>query len=170
MRGIRQSETAQQTRVKLPRWLALVVFVGVVATGGIAYASFSGTGSATGQAHTGSMQTITVTAFIGGDAPTSKLYPGGPAADVMLRVNNPNSYSVKLVSVSANGSIIADAGHPGCTTTGVTFTPQTSLTTLIPVGSSLVHLSGAASMNTTSQNACQGATFTIPVSITVHNE
>ena len=169
MRGIQDSRRGRlKCRLALPPWIAAAGLVGLLATGGAAYAYVAGNGSGSGSASTGTMQTVTVNAFVGGDAPTSTLYPGGPAADVILRVNNPNSFSVHLYSISGNGTITVDAGHSGCTTTGVTFTPPSSPNITIPSGSSLVHVSGAASMSTASVNACQGATFTIPVTVTVH--
>ena len=170
MQEMRRKRNRGLSRALLPRWLALVAFAVVVTSGGAAYAYLTGAGTGTGTAHTGTMQTVTVSALVGGDAPTSTLYPGGPAADVILRLNNPNSYSVKLTGVSGNGTITADASHSACTTTGVTFTPPSSPSIAVPAGSSLVHLSGAASMSTASLNACQGATFTIPVTVTIHNE
>jgi hypothetical protein len=168
MRGIQKSMGRLQSRRALPPWIALAALVAMLCTGGIAYAYVGGNGSGSGSASTGTMQAVTVTAFVGPDNPSSKLYPGGPAADVILRVNNPNAYSVTLFSVTGNGTITADVSHPGCTTTGITFSPPASPGTTLSTGSSLVHLSGAASMDTTSLNACQGATFNIPVSITVH--
>ncbi len=169
MRGIQDSRRGRlKRRLALPPWIAAAGLVGLLATGGVAYAYVAGNGSGSGSASTGTMQTVTVNAFVGGDAPSAKLYPGGPAADVILRVNNPNSFSVQLFSVSANGAITADASHLGCTTTGVTFTPPSNPNVTIPAGSSLVHLSGAATMSTASLNACQRATFSIPVSITAH--
>ena len=157
------------SRIVRPRWIG-VATLGVlgITTGGVAYASFTGTGTGTGSGHVGTMQTVTVSAFVGGDAPSSKLYPGGPAADVILRVNNPNSFSVQLFSLGGNGAITADASHSGCTTTGVTFTPPSSPNITIPAGSSLVHVAGAASMSSASLSACQGATFSIPLTLTVH--
>jgi len=112
---------------------------------------------------------VTVSAIVGGDTVGSMLVPGG-TADVILRVNNPNTAAVTLVSVTGGpGSITADGGHPGCTTTGVTFTNQPSLSVAIAgSGTTLVHLAGAASMGAASSDGCQGATFFIPVSITVH--
>ena len=72
-----------------------VVAAGIVATltttAGAAYAYFTATGSGLGAATVGTMQTVTVSALAGGDAPGSLLYPGGPAADVILRVDNPNA-------------------------------------------------------------------------------
>jgi hypothetical protein len=170
MRAMRRGAEGRSRRAALPRWLALALLATLLTTGGIAYAAFSGTGSGTGSAHTGTMQTVTVSALVGGDAPSSNLYPGGPAADVILRVNNPNSYSVKLYSIAGNGTITADASHSGCTTTGVTFTPPSNPNIALPAGSSLVHLSGAATMSSASLNSCQGASFSIPVTMTVHNE
>ncbi|MBV9413218.1 MAG: hypothetical protein JO148_16625, partial [Acidimicrobiia bacterium] len=82
---MQRQETNKETRSALPRWLAFGVLVAALTSGGIAYASFTATGSSTGQAHSGDMQTVTVSAFVGGDAPTSKLYPSGPATDVILR-------------------------------------------------------------------------------------
>jgi D-arabinose 1-dehydrogenase-like Zn-dependent alcohol dehydrogenase len=62
-----------------------------------------------------------------------------------------------------------DGGHAGCTTTGVTFTNQTGFSSTIGAsGTTLVHLPNAASMDATSSSGCQGATFSIPVSITAH--
>jgi hypothetical protein len=169
MRGIRDSRRGWlKRRLALPPWIAAAGLVAMLATGGVAYAYVAANGSGSGSASTGTMQTVTVTAFVGGDTPSSTLYPGGPAADVILRVNNPNSFSVQLFSVSGNGSITPDASHSGCTTTGVTFTPPSSPNITIAAGSSLLHLSGAAAMSTASLNACQGATFSIPVSLTVH--
>lgn len=147
--------------------MALAVFGG----GGAAFAYLATSGAGSGAGTTTSLQPVTVAAFVGGDAPSSLLYPGG-SADVILRVSNPNAFSVTLVSVSGNGTIAADAGHPLCTTTGVSFTNQSGLSVTIPPNGggnpALVHLAGAASMSTASSNGCQGATFSIPVSITVH--
>ena len=148
--------------------IAVVVAVILVSTGGVAYAYVAASGSGSGGATAGTMQTVTVSALVGGDAPTSQLYPGGPTADVILRLSNPNAFSVQVVGVAANGSVTADGGHAGCTTTGVTFTPPSNPNITVPAGSSLVHLAGAASMSTASVSGCQGATFSIPVTITVH--
>jgi hypothetical protein len=117
---------------------------------------------------TGSIQPVTVAALTGGDAPSSSLRPGA-SADVVLRIQNVNPFPVTLVSVEGGpASITADLAHPGCTTTGVTFTDQTGLSVPIAAsGTTLVHLPGAAAMSTASSNGCQGATFSIPVTTTV---
>ena len=87
-----------------------------------------------------------------------------------LEVNNPNAYAVTLVSVAGNGIITADPGHSSCTTTGVTFANQSGLSTTIPASASndQILLPGAVSMGSSSSSGCQGATFSVPVTITVH--
>lgn len=157
-----------QRRRSLILVLATTVALVVSLSGGVADAYWSSTGSGTGSGATGTLQPVTVTAFVGGDAPSTTLIPGG-SADVILRVNNPNAYAVTLVSVSGNGTITPDAGHASCTTTGVTFANQSGLSSTIGAsGTTLVDLPTAAAMGITSSNGCQGATFSIPVSITVH--
>jgi hypothetical protein len=157
------------TRRTLILLLAAIMGVAAPCIGGrAAYGYFTSAGSGTGSGGTGTLQAVTVTAFVGGDSPSSVLVPGA-SADVILRVNNPNASAVTLVSVTGGpGSITADSAHPGCTTTGVSFTNQTGMSVPIASGTILVHLPNAASMNASSSSGCQGATFNIPVSITVH--
>jgi hypothetical protein len=150
------------------RLVAVLAVVGVLAVGGAAFAYFTSSGSGTGGATTGTMSTVTLSATAG--SASTPLYPGG-TGDVSFEVNNPNAYAVTLVSVAlkAGGSITHDAGHSTCTTTGVAFTNQSGLSTTIPANATnfQVHLFGTVSMGATSSNGCQGATFSIPVTITV---
>lgn len=157
-------------RVRISRRLLLVpaVVVALLAGATATFAYFHSMGSGNGSATVGTLQPVTVVAFVGGDTESSALYPDGPAADVIVRLNNPNAFSVTLLSLTGNGPISADAGHPTCTTAGVTFTDQTGLSINIPPGSTLLHRSSAASMGNTSSNGCQGAMFNIPVTVTVH--
>src|SRR5437868_6828005 len=97
-------------RTLLVAALALLVALGI----GAAYAYFTATGSGAGSASAGTLQPVTVAAFVGGDTPSSNLLPGG-TADVILRVNNTNAFSVKLVSVSGNGTITASGSTGTCT-------------------------------------------------------
>lgn len=140
------------------------ILLGLSAAGAFAY--FRSTGAGSGSGSVATPQAVSVVALTGGDAPTSLLQPGG-TADVILRLNNPNAYAVTLVAVTGSTPITVDSNHSGCTTTGVTFTNQSGLSISVPSGSSLVHIPGAAAMDTTSLSACQGATFSIPVTLTV---
>jgi hypothetical protein len=147
-------------------FVAVVLVVGVVALGGAAWAYFSTSSSGSGHGASGSMSTVTLNAVAG--SPSTPLYPGA-TGDVSLEVNNPNDYAVTLVSVTGDGTIIPDAGHSACATTGVSFANQTGLSTTIPAGTTNdnVDLAGTVSMNSSSSSGCQGASFSIPVTITV---
>jgi hypothetical protein len=173
MRRLHLTKQSPETG-RLKTRLGLAVLIGTIATlamgfgAGGAYAYWTSTGSGSGSGSAGTLQAVTVAAFVGGDTPAATIFPGG-SADVILRVSNPNAFAVTLISVSGNGTIAPDAGHAGCTTTGVTFTNQTGLSSAIGAsGTTLVDLPAAAAMGITSSNGCQGATFSIPVSITVH--
>ena len=137
--------------------------------GGAAYAYFTSSGSGTGATSAATMETVTIAA-IANQTPNTALLPGS-SGEVVVNVHNPNAFAVSLVSVAADGSISVSGGLGGCTAanSGVSFTPQTGLSVSIPAATTkLVRLPGAASMSSTSSNGCQGATFSIPVTITVH--
>ena len=140
--------------------MTLIVMVAVA----FGYAAWTTNGSGSGYATAGTSQalsTVDVSA-----STTASLYPG-QNGDVKLQIHNPNPYNVRVTAVSGNGTITPDAGHSGCTTSGVTFNDQSGLTIDISANNdATTTLTGAASMSNASQDACQGATFTIPVSLT----
>ena len=145
-------------------FIAAAITLIVMAAVGFVYAAWTTNGSGSGYAKAGTSSALTT---VDVSATTSaSLYPG-VNGDVKLQISNPNPYAVRVTAVSGNGAITPDAGHSGCTTTGVTFTNQTGLAIDIAANSSTTTtLSGAAAMSNASLNACQGATFTIPVSLT----
>jgi len=158
---------ARRSRVhkRVRRTVAAAAAISAGAVGmNAAAAYFTANGSGSGAASVG---TVTVTVAAAG-TPSAPLYPGS-SGDVKLKINNPNAFAVKLKTVTGNGAITADAGHSGCSPTGVTFNNQTGLNVNLPASTNNipVDLSGAASMSNASASGCQGATFTIPVSITV---
>jgi hypothetical protein len=137
--------------------------IGMTAVGAV-YAAWTTNGSGSGYAKAGTSQALTTVDVSATTAAT--LYPG-VSGDVKIQISNPNTYAVRVTGISGNGTITPDAGHSGCTTTGVSFTNQTGLTIDIPASSSTTTtLTAAATMSNASVNACQGATFTIPVSLT----
>jgi hypothetical protein len=139
----------------------------VMAAVGFVYAAWTTNGSGSGYAKAGTASALTTVDVSATTA--ASLYPG-VNGDVKLQISNPNPFPVRVTAVSLNGQqsdIAADGGHSGCTTTGVTFTNQSGLTIDVAASSSTTTtLSGAASMSNASLNACQGATFTVPVSLT----
>lgn len=132
---------------------------------GIAHAYWSSAGSASGTAASGTM-TISAAA-LAGETAQNTLYPGG-TADAIIKINNPNGYTVHVVAITATGA--AQAGN-NCSPTGVTFTAPTDFTsaqfTLPANQSTVVDLAAAVSMNTTSASTCQSQTFSLPVTVTV---
>ena len=155
------------------RGVTAVSLAGVLAVtlgAGAAYAYWTSDGAGGGSAAAATMQTVTVDALIAGDNPQSALMPGG-TADVIVRVTNPNPYPVQVYSLSPNGPAAADSAHPGCTTTGVTFagtgSPATPDMFIAANSTALLTLPGAAAMDATSQSACQGAAFHLPVTLAV---
>lgn len=149
--------------------LALLAGIGVaLVAGGTAYGSYSSFGQGASSASTATLQPVTVTALTGGDSPATMLQPGG-SADVILRISNPNAFAVTLVGVTGNGTITATGGSGVCATTGVAFGDETGLSTPVAAdGTTLVDLPGAATMGPESSSGCQGAAFSIPVAIVVH--
>ena len=111
-----------------------------------------------------SANTVTLSATAGSASDDGAL---GGTADVSLEVNNPNAYAVTLRSVTPHGTITADAAPFACTTTGVTFTPQTGLATSIPANANGDRIDLASFRDdehaTCSNGSWSGyATFSIP--------
>ena len=138
-----------------------LIVLGAVA---LVYAAWTTNGTGEGYAKAGTAQALTTVDVSA--STTASLYPGA-SGNVLIKINNPNPFGVRVTAVSGNGTIAPDSGHSGCTTTGVTFTEQTGLTLDVAASTATQFtLNGAASMSNSSLNACQGAIFTIPVTLT----
>jgi hypothetical protein len=140
------------------------LFIGVAFAGGVAFAAWTATGSGNGyaQAKTAvALTTVDVSA-----STTAQLYPGA-TGDVLIKITNPNPYAVTVTSVAASGAITSDKGATCNGATGVTYTAPTSPSLAVAAGASTQFtLTGAVAMSNASNNACQGAIFTIPVTLT----
>lgn len=151
-------------RKPLRKVTAASVFLALLVAGSVAYAIWTTNGSGAGYARATTAQALTtvdVSATTVGD-----LYPGGQG-DVILEISNPNPYDVLVTSIAGSGAITSNAGAACNGSTGVTFADQTGLTITVTAGDTTpVTLTDAASMDNTSDNACQGAIFTIPVALT----
>jgi hypothetical protein len=132
-------------------------------SGGIAYAAWTASGSGLGYAKATTAQGLTT---LDASATTSaSLYPGA-TGDVRLKINNPNPYPVRITAVTGAGTITSDKGAACNAATGVSFIDQTGLTLDIPASNSATFtLSGSVTMSNASDNSCQGAVFTIPVTL-----
>jgi hypothetical protein len=130
---------------------------------GLVYAAWTASGTGSGYAKAEQAQDLTT---VDVSATTdATLYPGA-TGDVEIEIANPNDYPVQVTSITGNGTITPDGAHSGCSPTGVTYTDQTGLTINVPASdSTATTLTGAVQMSNASANACQGATFTIPVQL-----
>jgi hypothetical protein len=150
---------AGRTRKLLALAVAGVLTMGI----GVAYAAWTASGSGIGYAKASSAQGLGTLDTSATTAAT--LYPGA-TGDVKLKIDNPNPYPVRITAVSGAGTITSDKGSACDSSTGVSFTNQTALTLDVPASSSgTFTLAGAVAMSNASDNSCQGAVFSIPVSL-----
>ena len=143
------------------RIVAIVVGTAGALAATAAFAAWTVGGGGTGTATATSASALTTSVA----TTTAALYPGITGANLYLTVNNPNPFPVAITSVNANGAAVPDAGHPTCSTTGVSFT-TTAVTQTVPASGSLSFTAAGVSMSNASDTGCQGATFTIPVTFT----
>ncbi len=152
--------------MKRPLFVAVMCAIAMAVLSGGAQAYFRSSGSGTGTATAGTLQPV-VLAALTSETPTSTLVPGG-SADLLLKVNNPNSSNVTLVGITPKAGGSVTPSLPGCTTSGVSLAAIGTLAITLTPGFNTVHVSNGATMSTASVTGCQGATFAIDVTITVH--
>jgi len=146
------------------RRIAVVGSLSLVAliVAGVAFAAWTATGTGTGEAKAKTAVALTINTV----AATANLYPTG-SAPLEFTVTNPNPYKVNITSVTA-GSITVDAGHSGCNAGSVTVpgSPLTmNLDVLAGATSTTQTFAGAVQMSNAANDSCQGATFTIPLTV-----
>jgi hypothetical protein len=142
-----------------------VITVAFVAVG-VGIAAWSVTGSGTGYAKASTSSALTLSDASA--STSSDLYPGA-SGTVKLKVSNPNPFPVRITAVSGNGTITSDKGAACDAATGVTFVNQSGLTLDLAANASnqvLTLAAGSVTMSNASDNSCQGAVFSIPVSVT----
>jgi hypothetical protein len=145
--------------------VAVVITIAFVAAG-VGVAAWSVTGSGTGYAKASTSSALTLS-----DATASTsadLYPGA-SGTVKLKVSNPNPFPVRVTAVSGNGTITSDKGAACDAATGVAFVNQSGLTLDLAANATnqvFTLAAGAVTMSNASDNSCQGAVFSIPVSLT----
>jgi hypothetical protein len=163
----------------------LAALGGVVVAGGTAYAATNWivglSSGSSGAAQSGSVSNLAITA-VATPASGNLLYPGG-TGDVVVNVNNPNSFPVTITAVNLPTSTTYAAGYSnstlstaqtGCSTStsNVAWSNATStsgsshtLATPLIVGSNAsltVTLTNAASMGNTAPAACESTYFSMP--------
>jgi hypothetical protein len=139
------------------------LFAGAMLAGSIAFAAWTASGTGSGYAKATTAQPLGTVDVSATTAAT--LYPGATGS-VKIEISNPNLYPVTVTDVVGSGTIVSDAGSACDNATGVTFTDQSGLTLDVPGASSAVFtLPGSVTMGNASHTTCQGAVFTIPVTL-----
>ena len=160
-------------RPRVRRWLA--AGTGVVASlalAGTASAYWPTGGAASGSAASGSsLASLTTTAT---PATGSPLVPGGPAVALSVTVDNPGSLAVTVTGVALDTSRgIGVTGARGtCTNpplTVVTPAGWSGLTVPANGTTGATTIAAAVSLGAGASSGCQGATFTIPLTLTGHS-
>ncbi|GAA4597053.1 hypothetical protein BJY16_002230 [Actinoplanes octamycinicus] len=134
--------------------------VAVTAVAGAAYAAWvaSGTGTAAAKATTAQALTTENVTVVG------DLYPGADG-DATLTIHNPNNYPVKVTTVTGTGITVTTTGG-SCAPANVSFANQAGLQLNVPKGESKTFtLSKVVHMVADAEDGCQGATFTVAVTL-----
>jgi hypothetical protein len=141
--------------------VATGVIAGTAFVSNIAFAAWTSSGTGSGSAQATSAVALTTTAA----TTSAQLFPGG-SGDLKITVKNDNGYPVRVTDVTGSGTITSDKGSACDASTGVSFTDQHGQALDIPANTSTTFtLSGVIRMSNASDNSCQGAVFTIPVSL-----
>ncbi|WP_433800082.1 hypothetical protein [Actinomycetospora sp. CA-084318] len=147
--------------------VVLALLAAALGAAGVAVAAWFASGSGT-PGLDGRTALAPTTAAVAGSAVTTGLLTPGSSGTAVLSVTNPNPYRVRIATVAPAGAATASGGVGACATTGVALAAQSPAgVTLAPAASTTLTLAGAVSMSTVSETGCQGATFSIPVTVTV---
>ena len=137
--------------------LLLVVF-GV----GVAAAAWVQTGTGVGEARA----TTAVASTIVAGTPVADLYPGKTGGNVIFTVNNPNDYAVNFTSLAAG--TVTNTSNPACAASNVTLNGPVTVDIDVPANSTsaAVTVPGVTNMISNADNACQGVTFEVALTLT----
>jgi hypothetical protein len=142
------------------RRYATFAVAATVTIAGIAGASWSAQSNGTAKAQAGRLQPVSATPA----TPTAELFPGG-SADAALTLTNPNPVAMTVSSIRGSGPITSDSAACDAAGNGVSFTDPAGAWEVANSASLVVNLADAVRMSVDSATECQGATFTIPVSV-----
>ncbi|HEX6761228.1 MAG TPA: hypothetical protein VF094_00365 [Gaiellaceae bacterium] len=138
--------------------------VAVLLTATLTFGSWA-VGSSGGNGYSRALTAQNVTLSDATASTTAQLYPGGTGG-LWVKVTNPNSFPVTITAVNGAGAITSDQGAACNASTGVTFTGASGLGQAVAGGATVVFsLPGTVAMSNASDNSCQGAIFTVPVTL-----
>jgi len=146
--------------------LAVAGALALLVNGGVAWAYWRISGTGTTAATAATVANLQVS---GASYPDLPLFPGARGG-LVVTVKNPNSFPVIVKRVMPGpGPVTADEAHrsAGCNQNGVSLVRNSfSVSWPIPANSQKIFpISNSVAMSNASDNACQGATFSIPLSV-----
>lgn len=152
-----------KARTATKKATVVTLFLGAMFAGSIAFAYWTATGTGSGYAKAGTSSDLSTNAT----ATVADLYPGADG-DLFIDIVNPNAFPVLVTDVARTADPITSDGGAACdASTGVTMTDQSGLSLAVPAGGSATfQLDDVVSMSNASDDSCQGAVFTIPVTLT----
>jgi hypothetical protein len=148
-------------RVRLALALSAVA---ITATAGVTFGSWA-VASSPGAGYAKAKLALNLTLLDASSSTTAQLYPGG-TGDLYIKVTNPNPFAVTITTVTGAGAITSDKGAACDAVTGVTYTTTTGLSQAVAAGATVTFsLAGKMAMSNASDNSCQGAIFTVPITL-----
>jgi hypothetical protein len=147
------------------RSVLLALFLLVLFTGGIATATWLVEGHGPARAEAATVESLTVASA----TPTSWLWPGTQGA-LFAEVDNPNPFPVRVTTVRLGEVTTTPQDGATCPEGTVTTAPGTVTLPApvdVPANASGVPVTvpGAVVMTDDAENGCQGATFTVEVTL-----
>ena len=138
-----------------------LVAAGSITAGGLAFATWSATGSGTGNAKALTAQNVTVNAATG----AADLYPGFNDGDVFFTLTNTNPYPITFTSMTP--STITSSDELNCPSTNVTVDSASGLSIAVAANGTNVarSIADVVNMGTGAPNGCQGVVFTITLAL-----
>ncbi|MGW3958893.1 hypothetical protein ACWED2_03655 [Amycolatopsis sp. NPDC005003] len=150
----------------LRRVLVVTTVVGATLGGGIAVAAWTSSGSGTAGAKAGTAAAPTTGTVDTSAMTTGLLYPG-VSGDALIRITNPNPYSVKVSDIVGGGTATVSGNSGTCAGNTVTWNAKQPNTVLAAGATTTITVAGAVSMASTAPDGCQGAVYSLPVTVTV---
>jgi hypothetical protein len=149
---------------KRKKLFVALVAVAVLAIGGVAVAAWTASGTGSGRAKALTAVDSTVTEDITASNASPDLYPGFTDGDIFVQVDNPNPYAVTFTSFAA-GTVTSSV--PACVAF-VSVDDSGAISMSVPANSPAVSrtIPDVVSLDHAAPDACQGATFTIPLTLT----
>ena len=159
----------------MKRWTPVAIIgpiILAIGTTGIATAAWPSTGSGAVSAHAATAQNSTITAVS-----AVALYPGA-SKTALVSIDNPNPYPVVVTSIAAGTSSAQLGGLGTCPAnqvtsealvpaSGATAVPQSDGTTVTIPASGTGTYQLVTHMVADADNACQGLTFSLPLTATI---